>query len=218
MNEKINILLVDDHSLFRSGIRLLLQGEDDFCIVGEASDGLEAVKCAHQMKPDMVLLDLNLPNLSGLEALRIIKEDFPECSVLMLTVSEDATQLAAALRSGADGYVLKNAEASFLVAAIRKVMLGESVVSPELTRKLVEQLREGGNVAGTSRDFGGLTLREKEVVQFVARGESNKMIARHLDLSESTIKIHMQNILRKLGLNSRVQIAIYAIGHGLGAE
>lgn len=213
MNDGLSILLVDDHALFRSGIRLLLQGEADFKIVGEAADGLEAVKSAHQLRPNVVLLDLHLPGLSGLEALRLIKEDVPECSVLMLTVSEDAGEVVTALRSGADGYVLKNAEASYLVESIRKVVRGESVVSPELTGKLVEQLRDGGrSVASCSLE--ALTPREREVVQLLAKGESNKIIARHLELSESTVKIHVQNVLKKLGLSSRVQIAVYAIGQG----
>lgn len=215
MDNKIKLLLVDDHALFRSGIRLLLQMEADFEIVGEAADGLEAVKAAHQLGPDIVLLDLNLPGLSGLEALRLIKEDRPGCVVLMLTVSEDANELTAALRSGADGYVLKNVEATYLVEAIHRVLNGESVVSPALTSKLVEQLRESGKAIEIVRESSVLTPREREVIAFLARGESNKAIARHLDLSESTVKIHVQNILKKLGLSSRVQIAIYAHEHGL---
>lgn len=216
MDGKLSILLVDDHSLFRSGMRLLLQEEADFNIVGEAADGLEAVKAAHQLKPDVVLLDLNLPELSGLEALRLIKDDVPGCAILMLTVSEDAHELASALRGGADGYVLKNAEASYLVEAIRKVVNGESVVSPALTSKLVGQLREHGKtMTDAARAAASMTPREKEVVLLLARGESNKVIARHLDLSESTVKIHVQNILKKLNMNSRVQVAIHALEHGL---
>lgn len=211
MSENLNILLVDDHGLFRSGIRLLLQSEDGFHIVGEAADGLEAVKSAHQLRPDLVLLDLNLPGLSGLEALRLIKEDLPGCSVLMLTVSEDAADLVSALRGGADGYVLKNCDAVYLTDAIRRVVNGESVVSPVLIGKLVEQVREPSREEGVPRELDTLTPREKQVVQLIAKGESNKMIARHLELSESTVKIHVQNILKKLGLGSRVQIAVYAL-------
>lgn len=211
MSENLNILLVDDHGLFRSGIRLLLQSEDGFHIVGEAADGLEAVKSAHQLRPDLVLLDLNLPGLSGLEALRLIKEDLPGCSVLMLTVSEDAADLVSALRGGADGYVLKNCDAGYLTDSIRRVVNGESVVSPMLIGKLVEQVREPSREEGVPRELDTLTPREKQVVQLIAKGESNKMIARHLELSESTVKIHVQNILKKLGLGSRVQIAVYAL-------
>lgn len=218
MSENLNILLVDDHGLFRSGIRLLLQSEDGFHIVGEAADGLEAVKSAHQLRPDLVLLDLNLPGLSGLEALRLIKEDLPGCSVLMLTVSEDAADLVSALRGGADGYVLKNCDAGYLTDAIRRVVNGESVVSPMLIGKLVEQLREPSREEGVPRELDTLTPREKQVVQLIAKGESNKMIARHLELSESTVKIHVQNILKKLGLGSRVQIAVYALSSELPGQ
>lgn len=218
MSENLNILLVDDHGLFRSGIRLLLQSEDGFHIVGEAADGLEAVKSAHQLRPDLVLLDLNLPGLSGLEALRLVKEDLPGCSVLMLTVSEDAADLVSALRGGADGYVLKNCDAGYLTDSIRRVVNGESVVSPMLIGKLVEQLREPSREEGVPRELDTLTPREKQVVQLIAKGESNKMIARHLELSESTVKIHVQNILKKLGLGSRVQIAVYALSSELPGQ
>ncbi len=212
----LKILLVDDHALFRSGIRLLLQGEPDFDIVGEAADGLEAVKRAHQLQPQVVLLDLNLPGLSGLEVLRLIKQDQPDCAVLMLTVSEDGTELAAALQAGADGYVLKNVDAGYLIDAIRKVVAGESVVSPALVGTLVSQLRSTPR-AGIEREAERLTQREREVVQWLARGVSNKEMARQLGLSESTVKIHVQNILKKLGLSSRVQVAVYAVEHGLGS-
>ncbi|MBK9220410.1 MAG: response regulator transcription factor [Uliginosibacterium sp.] len=218
MSEELNILLVDDHALFRSGIRLLLQGESGLRIAGEAADGLEAVKSAHQLKPDVVLLDLHLPGLSGLEALRLIKQDLPACLVMMLTVSEDAQDLAEALRSGADAYVLKNAEAAYLIDSIKKMAAGDSTISLELTRKLIDpSCRAGGNAQG-GRPVDSLTPRERDVVSLLAKGESNKVIARHLDLSENTVKIHVQNILKKLSLSSRVQIAVYAIGNGFGAH
>lgn len=218
MTYDLSILLVDDHSLFRSGIRLLLQGENGLRIVGEAADGLEAVKSAHQLKPDVVLLDLHLPGLSGLEALRLIKQDLPDCLVMMLTVSEDAQDLAEALRSGADAYVLKNAEAAYLIDSIKKMAAGESTISLELTKKLIDpSCRAGGNAPG-ARSVDLLTPRERDVVSFLAKGESNKVIARHLDVSENTVKIHVQNILKKLHLSSRVQIAVYAIGNGLGSQ
>lgn len=218
MTYELSVLLVDDHSLFRSGTRLLLQGENGLRIVGEAADGLEAVKSAHQLKPDVVLLDLHLPGLSGLEALRLIKQDLPDCLVMMLTVSEDAQDLAEALRSGADAYVLKNAEAAYLIDSIKKMAAGESTISLELTKKLIDpSCRAGGNAPG-ARSVDLLTPRERDVVSFLAKGESNKVIARHLDVSENTVKIHVQNILKKLHLSSRVQIAVYAIGNGLGSQ
>ncbi len=212
----IRILLVDDHTLFRTGIRLLLQRYPDFEIVGEAADGLEGIKRARELAPDVILLDLNMPGLSGLETLQLLVQDVPDCAVLVLTVSEDAEDLGQALQAGASGYLLKNVDGDALVAAIHKVVAGEATIAEEMTGKLIEQFRRRSDPApggGGQRDR--LTPREREIVQCLARGESNKLIARHLDLSESTVKIHVQNILKKLDLSSRVQVAVYAVEHGL---
>nr|WP_315477472.1 response regulator transcription factor [uncultured Undibacterium sp.] len=210
----IKILLVDDHTLFRSGIRLILQRNPEFEIVGEASDGLEGVKRAKQLKPDVVLMDLNMPGLSGLEAMQLIVEDLPETAVLMLTVSEEAEYLTAALKSGARGYLLKNIEADYLTQSIKRAAAGEPVIADAMTAKLVMQFRSGNNVTAAP-DREKLTPRERETMVCLVRGESNKQIARNLDVAESTIKIHVQNILKKLNLSSRVQIAVYAVEHGL---
>lgn len=210
----IRILLVDDHTLFRSGIRLILQRNPEFEIVGEAADGLEGVKRAKQLRPDVVLMDLNMPGLSGLEAMQLIVEDLPTTAVLMLTVSEEAEDLSTALRNGARGYLLKNIEAEYLTSAIKKAVAGEPVIAESMTAKLVMQFRSGQNLPrATEREK--LTPRERETMVCISRGESNKEIARHLDVAESTVKIHVQNILKKLNLTSRVQIAVYAVEHGV---
>jgi two-component system nitrate/nitrite response regulator NarL len=210
----IKILLVDDHTLFRSGVRLILQRNPEFEIVGEASDGLEGVKRAKQLKPDVVLMDLNMPGLSGLEAMQLIVEDLPETIVLMLTVSEGAEDLTAALKNGARGYLLKNIEADYLVQSIKRAAAGEPVIADAMTAKLVMQFQVGNHVTATP-EREKLTPRELETIVCLVRGESNKEIARSLDVAESTIKIHVQNILKKLNLSSRVQIAVYAVEHGL---
>ena len=210
----IKILLVDDHTLFRSGIKLLLQRNPEFEIVGEASDGLEGVKRAKQLRPDVVLMDLNMAGLSGLEAMQLIVEDLPDTAVLMLTVSEEAEDLTTALKNGARGYLLKNIEADYLTQAIKRAAAGEAVIADSMTAKLVMQFRAGNNVSSTP-EREKLTPRERETMVCLARGESNKEIARHLDVAESTVKIHVQNILKKLNLTSRVQIAVYAVEHGL---
>ncbi|MBC3808528.1 response regulator transcription factor [Undibacterium seohonense] len=210
----IKILLVDDHTLFRSGIRLILQRNPEFEIVGEASDGLEGVKRAKQLKPDVVLMDLNMPGLSGLEAMQLIVEDLRETAVLMLTVSEEAEDLTAALKSGARGYLLKNIDADYLNQSIKRAAAGVPVIADAMTAKLVMQFRSGNNVT-VEPEREKLTPRERETMVCLARGESNKEIARNLDVAESTIKIHVQNILKKLNLSSRVQIAVYAVEHGM---
>lgn len=217
----IRILLVDDHTLFRSGVRLLLQRQPDFEVVAEAGDGVEGLKRAKELKPDVVLLDLNLPGLSGLETLQLLTQDQPSCAVIILTVSEEADELGQALRDGARGYLVKNIDAEALVAAIRRAAAGEAVIAESMTAKLVEQFRGHANHAPPAPGHGErnrLTARETQIVQWLARGASNKVIARELDVSESTVKIHVQNVLKKLNLTSRVQVAVYAVEHGLYSE
>lgn len=223
MTRIIRILLVDDHALFRSGIRSLLQCYPEFEVVGEAADGVEGVKRAAQLEPDVVLLDLNMPGLSGCETARMIVEETPVCHVLMLTVSEEAEDLFDALRAGACGYLLKNIEAETLVSAVRAAAKGESAISPNMMDKLLAGIR-GVGVQATPPlnaklpakvEADSLTKRESEILGYIAKGCSNKEIARELDISESTVKIHVQNLLRKLGLSSRVQAAVFAVERGL---
>jgi two-component system nitrate/nitrite response regulator NarL len=213
----ISVLLVDDHTLFRSGIRSLLQRHAEFTVVGEAADGVEGIKRARQLQPDVVLLDLNMPGMSGVETLQLMLQDCPKTAVIMLTVSEDAEDLSAALKAGARGYLIKNIDADYLVRALRRAAAGEAVVAEAMTAKLVTQLRNVGvaRVAPPS-ELDKLTPREKEILACLARGESNKSIARTLDVAESTVKIHVQNILKKFNLSSRVQAAVFAVGHGMG--
>lgn len=216
----IRILLIDDHSLFRSGVRQLLQTEADLEIVAEAADGLDGIKRAKEHRPDVALLDLNMPGLSGLETLQLLVQDLPGCAVIILTVSEESDELAQALRDGARGYLIKNIEAEALINAVRRAARGEAVIADIMTDKLVAQFRAQtampAHSAPSISDRDKLTSREREIVQCLARGESNKEIARHLDVAESTVKIHVQNILKKLNLTSRVQVAVYAVEHGLG--
>ncbi len=207
----ISVLLVDDHTLFRSGIRSL-QRHPEFVVVGEAADGFEGVKRAQQLKPQVILLDLNMPGMSGLETLELLRQDCPDSAVVMLTVSEDADDLSVALKAGASGYLLKNIDTEFLVRALRRAAAGETVLAESMTAKLVAQLQSGA-VAPVASELDKLTPREREILDCLARGESNKGIARTLDLAESTVKIHVQNVLKKLKLSSRVQAAVYAVEH-----
>ena len=213
----IRILIVDDHTLLRSGIKLALQRHEGFEVVGEAGDGLEGIKRAKQLKPDVVLLDLHMPGTSGLEALRVLVEDVPETQVVMLTVSEDAEDLLETLRAGARGYLLKNIDTGFLLESIQRAARGESVMSPQMAQKLADSLRTPPKEDAAAVDVnpGKLSPREREIIVMLAHGSSNKEIARVLNLSESTIKIHVQGILRKLNIAKRVQAAVYAVAHGL---
>lgn len=219
MSHKIRVLLVDDHTLFRKGLRFLIDNSEDFEIVGEAIDGLEGVKMTQQLNPDVVLLDIDMPVMRGIEALPLMLSHHPDLAVLMLTVSEDSYDLTEALRLGARGFLLKNIETEFLLKSIQLALEGDNVLSPEMTTKLVNQLRtphskEEESISDATQDEI-LTPREQEILYWIVQGSSNKIIARELDITESTVKVHVQNILRKLELSSRVQAAIYAIEHGL---
>ncbi len=218
MSVPIRLLVVDDHTLFRRGLVALLATEADLVVAGEAADAGEAARRARELQPDVILLDNHLPGVTGIAALAGLKEAAPAARVLMLTVSEDESDLSAALRAGAQGYVLKTIDGDMLAQAIRRTMRGESVVSPEMTGKLVQALRSmhGGEPPATPDPLAALSPREREILEHIARGASNKAIARALDIAETTVKIHVQHILRKLGLASRVQAAVYLTGRGSG--
>ena len=212
----ITLLVVDDHKLFRRGLVALLGQDPGLQVVGEAGDAAEALRVAPLLQPQVILLDNHLPGVTGVEAVKGLREAAPMARVLMLTVSEDAQDLATALRHGAQGYLLKTIDGDLLVDSIRRAARGEPVVSPELMNKLVAAFQAQGAPAPFTPvpDVGEavvpLSPREEDVLREITRGASNKEIARRLDIAETTVKIHVQHILRKLGLSSRVQAAVYA--------
>ena len=214
----IRVLVVDDHTLFRRGLISLLAGDARFQVVAEAGDANEAHRCAAATQPDVILLDNHMPGVTGVEALDGFKQAAPGARVLMLTVSEDERDLAAALRGGARGYLLKTMDSDMLAAAILRTMAGDSVISPEMTSKLVSafQSRQGETTTSAaevdSDPIHSLSPREREILDHIARGASNKEMARQLGIAEATVKIHVQHILRKLNLSSRVQAAVYLTG------
>ncbi|MBU0588856.1 MAG: response regulator [Gammaproteobacteria bacterium] len=226
MTDLIRILVVDDHTLFRRGLTALLSRDPGFEVVGDAADAGEALRRAHELQPDLILLDNHLPGVTGIDALPTLLEAAPKTRVLLLTVSEDENDLAKALRSGAAGYLLKTIEGADLSAAIRNAMNGDSVVAPEMTSKLVAAYRDAADhapslpstEAATSRPTSpvdSLSPREHEILRGIARGASNKEIARELGIAETTVKIHVQHVLRKLDVSSRVHAAVIATENGL---
>lgn len=207
----IRLLVVDDHTLFRRGLIALLSQHARLQVVGEAGDAGEAQRRAAELQPDLVLLDNHLPGVRGVDALPGLREAAPAARVLMLTVSEAEDDLAAALRQGAKGYLLKTIDGDALLAAIERCMAGESVVSPEMTPKLVAAFQSKARPPQAAPDaLESLSPRERDTLRGIARGASNKEIARQLDIAETTVKIHVQHILRKLKLSSRVQAAVFA--------
>ncbi|HRO82595.1 MAG TPA: response regulator, partial [Alicycliphilus denitrificans] len=207
----ITLFLIDDHTLLRRGLVALLSQYGDLRVVGEAGDAAEALRLLPQLRPDVILLDNHLPGVRGVDAIAGLREASQGSRVIMLTVSEDGEDLGAALRHGAQGYLLKTIDGDLLAQAIRRAARGEPVVSPEMMGKLVAAFQSQG---APEPDPGPmpqedptpqLSPREQEVLREIARGASNKEIARTLDIAETTVKIHVQHILRKLGLTSRVQ-------------
>ncbi|MDE2414387.1 MAG: response regulator [Comamonadaceae bacterium] len=217
----ITLFLIDDHTLLRRGLVALLSQYADLRVVGEAGDAAEALRLLPQLRPDVILLDNHLPGVRGVDAIAGLREASHGSRVLMLTVSEDGEDLGAALRHGAQGYLLKTIDGDLLAQAIRRAARGEPVVSPEMMGKLVAAFQSQGapesipepEAQEQEQDAAPqLSPREQEVLREIARGASNKEIARQLSIAETTVKIHVQHILRKLGLTSRVQAAVYASG------
>jgi DNA-binding NarL/FixJ family response regulator len=210
----VKVLIVDDHVLFRRGVRSAIEHENDIEIVGEAEDGREALAQAIKLEPDLVLMDINMPHCSGLEAVSAIKRELPHVRIIMLTVHDEDENLFQAIMRGAEGFLSKNVRAKALVDSLRGVMGGEAAISKRMAGKILKEFArlaeiEAGSVAGQ------LTLRENEVLQKLSEGLSNREIALSLYISENTVKAHITNILRKLHLQNRSQAAAYARRLGL---
>lgn len=220
----IRILVVDDHTLFRRGLTALLTRDPQLSVVGDAADAGEALRRAKELQPDLILLDNHLPGVNGVDALPALREAAPKARIIMLTVSEDESDLAAALRGGAAGYLLKTIEGDALTRAIERAMQGDSVVAPEMTSKLVSAYRgaaradvlaPAGIASAGQAPIASLSPRELDILRGIARGASNKEIAREHGIAETTVKIHVQHILRKLDVSSRVHAAVMATECGL---
>jgi two-component system response regulator NreC len=214
VSEKIRVLIADDHTIVRAGVRLLLDAEPDIEVVGEAVNGNEAMRLTESLKPEVVLMDIAMPDTNGLDATRLLKERFPETHVLVLTVHRSEEYFFEMLKAGASGYVLKGAETSELIDAVRCVSRGEAFLHPTMTRQLLQDYLDRLRQADDPHD-SLLTRRENEILRLLADGYSTKEIAERLFVSSSTIHSHRTNLMRKLNLSTRHELVQYARRHGL---
>jgi two-component system response regulator NreC len=208
---KIRVLLTDDHTLFRQGVRTLLTQEADMEVVGEAADGSEAVTLARQQRPDVVLMDIGMSGMSSFEATRVIRKERPETRVIFLSMYDDDEYLAECVSMGASGYILKESPAEQLLTAIREVHRGGSFLTPRLLTRLVDDFRMQGRDSVRQPRFGTLTKREREILKMLAEGQSVKEIASHFELSVKTVEAHKFNLMRKLDIHNKAQLVQYAI-------
>lgn len=215
IQQPIRILLVDDHALFRKGIASLLAASADFQVVGEAATGAEAVERAPELLPDIILMDVSMPQMSGLEATRLLKQILPAVRIVMLTFSEDDQDLFEAVKGGAQGYLLKKIEPQALFDTLCAVMKGEAPISRSMAAKILGEFSRMARVRESPAQGSDLTPRETEVLELITHGDSNKEIAAALAMAENTVKNHLKNILEKLHLENRVQAATFALRHGL---
>jgi two-component system nitrate/nitrite response regulator NarL len=207
------VVIIDDHPLLRKGLQQLVELSPDLQIIGEADNGSEGLRLVRELNPDLVVLDLNMPGMNGLETLSAIKQMDQECRVIILTVSNVEEDVVAALRNGADGYLLKDMDPSDILSKFREVVEGRLVMSPTITECLARALQAEGRrdlMRGTANE---LTDREKEILLHLSEGESNKVIARQLDIAEATVKVHVKHLLKKLGLKTRVEAAVWAVNN-----
>lgn len=213
----IRILLADDHAVMRRGLRALLEGHQDFSVVGEANDGREAVSLAESLKPDVVVMDLTMPNLNGTEAARQITSKFPHVAVIILSMHSDESYVLRALKAGARGYLVKESAEDDLINAIRTVSQGKAFFSPAVSKMLVEDYVRQLQDKDIEDSYELLTAREREILQLVAEGKSNKDVANMLNLSVYTVETHRSNVMEKLNLHTVPELILYAVRKGVVA-
>jgi two-component system, NarL family, nitrate/nitrite response regulator NarL len=214
MTDITRVLVIDDHPLFRRGVCQLLGLEPGFEVVGEAASGHEGLSLAKALDPDLILLDLNMNGLNGIETLRQMRDADIDARIIILTVSNAREDLLAAIRAGSDGYILKDNDPADMLKLICTAMHGQTAISPELTSLLASALRDESE--SEHRHQANLTEREMAILKCLAAGKSNKLIARELDIMESTVKVHIRNLLKKLKFRSRVEAAVWAVANHLG--
>lgn len=205
------VLIIDDHPLFRKGVTELLNSQADFKVICEAASGEEGIRLSQELKPDLILIDLNMKDMDGIRVVSAIKEFELESINIILTVSDTEENLMSAIRHGADGYLLKDTEPESIIEKLRKAINGEVVIDDSLTNLMTNTIRD--NRRWTPTDYSMLSEREMEILKLIVKGMSNKLIARELGITEGTVKVHVKNILRKLNLRSRLEAALWAIEH-----
>lgn len=213
LSANCTVIVIDDHPLFRKGVSQLVAMDEELTLAGEASSGQEGLELAKQVEPDLILLDLHMKGMGGIDTLRGLREAGLDSRVLMLTVSDNADDLIAAIRAGADGYLLKDMEPEDLLARIKDALCGRMVISESLNSLLAQALRE--EVVVANRNVVVLTEREKAILACLANGLSNKLIGRELNITEGTVKVHVKNLLKKLSFRSRVEAAVWAVERGM---
>jgi DNA-binding NarL/FixJ family response regulator len=215
VSAKKKIVIAEDHTILREGLRMLLRTNPDFEVVGEAEDGLEAVRQTENLKPDMVLMDLSMPRMNGMGAIQEIKKKCPETKILVLTVHKTEEYILATLKAGADGYVLKDATHSELMLAMDCVFQGRCYLSPGISEKVIEGYLEGRKTVKSSSSWDNLTQREREILKMIAEGYKNKDIADYLCISAKTVEKHRANLMKKLDLHSASSLTAFAMEKGL---
>ena len=215
MGNNVRIVLADDHTILREGLRALLSADPDFEIVGEAGDGREAVRCVEKLGPDLLLMDLSMPRMSGMDAISEIKRRYPETKIIALTVHKTEEYLLSTLQAGVDGYVLKDATHDELVMAIHNVMAGKRYLSPGISEKVIEGYLDGKEDSLTASSWQKLSQREREVLKLIAEGYKNKEIADDLCISLKTVEKHRANLMKKLDLHNAAALTVYAVEKGL---
>ncbi len=215
MKKQYRIVIAEDHTILREGLKSLLRADPDFDIVGEAEDGRDAIRRVQTLSPDLVLMDLSMPRMNGLDALKEIKKQNPEAKILVLTVHKTEEYVLTTLQAGADGYVLKDATHSELVMAIKNVLMGKRYLSPGISEKVIEGYLEGRKEIKTSSAWATLTQREREILKLIAEGYKNKEIADYLFISLKTVEKHRANLMRKLDLHNAAALTAYAMEKGL---
>ncbi len=215
MENKLSIVLADDHTILREGLRALLTADPSFEIVGEARDGREAVRCVERLGPDLLLMDLSMPRMSGMDAIREVKKRYPKTKIIALTVHKTEEYLLATLQAGADGFVLKDATHGELIMAIKSVMGGKAYLSPGVSEKVIEGYLEGKKSNRSLSTWDSLSQREREVLKLIAEGYKNKEIAEDLCISLKTVEKHRANLMKKLDLHNAAALTVYAVDKGL---